>query len=138
MLHHNTSPLFRELNILKLSDKNVLENFLFINKYFNKCLPTIFKNWFTLSSDFRNYNTGWSNLGCIVVPPHNTKLCGRNSVNISAVYTWNYLHKLNENNLFYQLSPNKLKIIIKSFVFRLYSSYLTYLKRFMCNEIFRS
>ena len=28
-----------------------------------------------------------------VVPPHNAKLYGRNSVNISAVYSWNYLQK---------------------------------------------
>ena len=97
----------RIIYFLKLSDKIALENCLFINKYFNKCLPTIFKNWFTLSSDFHTYNTRWSNLGCIVVPPHNTKLYGRNLVNISAVYSWNYLQKLNENNLFYQLSPNK-------------------------------
>ena len=58
-LNHNahTSPLFRDLNILKLPDKIALENCLFINKYFNKCLPTIFKNWFTLSSDFHTYYT---------------------------------------------------------------------------------
>ena len=98
-LNHNAhiSLLFRELNILKLLDKIALENCLFMNKYFNKCLPAIFKNWFTLSSDFHTYKTRWSNLGCIVVPPHNTKLYGRNSVNISAVYTRNYLQKLNEN-----------------------------------------
>ena len=35
-------------------------------------------------------------LGCLVVPPHNTKLYERNSVNVSAVYTCNYLQKLNE------------------------------------------
>ena len=75
-LNHNahTSSSFRELNILKLPDKTALENCLFINKYPNKCLPTIFKNWFTLSSDFHTYNIRWSNLGCIVVPPHNIKL----------------------------------------------------------------
>ena len=100
------SLLFRELNILTLPDQIGLENCLFINKYFNKCLPTVFKNWFTLSSDFHTYNTRWSNWGCIVVPPRNTKLYGRNSVNISAVYTWNYLQKLNKNNLFSKLSPN--------------------------------
>ena len=83
-LNHNahTSPLFRELKILKLPDKIALENCFFINKYFKKSLPTIFKNWFTLSSDFHTYNTPWSNLGCIVVPPYNNKLYGRNSVNI--------------------------------------------------------
>ena len=73
-LNHNahTSPLFREHP--KIPDKIALENCLFINKHFNKCLATIFKNWFTLSSDFHTYNTGWSNLGCIVVPPHITTL----------------------------------------------------------------
>ena len=40
----NTSPLFRESSILKLPDKIVLETCLFINKYFIKFLPTIFKN----------------------------------------------------------------------------------------------
>ena len=36
----HTSPLFRDLDILKLPDKIALEKCLFINKYFNKCLPT--------------------------------------------------------------------------------------------------
>ena len=76
----HTSHLFRDLNILKLPDKIAVENCLFINKYFNKCLPRIFKNWFTLSSDFHTYNTPWSNLDFTVVPPHNTKLYGRNSI----------------------------------------------------------
>ena len=50
-------------------------------------------NW--LSLYLQNlYNTRWSNLGCIVVPPHTTKLYGRNSVNISAIYSWNYLQKI--------------------------------------------
>ena len=53
----HASPLFRELNILKLPDGISQENCLFINKYFNKCLCTIFKNWFTISSDFHTYST---------------------------------------------------------------------------------
>ena len=66
-LSHNahTSPLFRQLSILKLPDKIVL----FINKYFNKCLPKIFKKWFTLSSNCHTYNTRCPNLGCIFAPP---------------------------------------------------------------------
>ena len=95
-LNHNAhiSPLFRDLNILKSPDKISLEKCLFINKCFNKCLLIIFKNWFTVSSDFHTYYTCYSNLGCIVLTPHNTKLCGRNSVSISAVYSWNYLQLL--------------------------------------------
>ena len=114
----HTSPIFRESNILKFSDQIVPENCLFLNRYFNKCLPTIFKNWFTLSSDFHIYSTRWSNLSCLVVPPHNTKLYGRNSDNVSAIYPWNYLQKLDENNIFYQLSPSKVKIVIKKFFWK--------------------
>ena len=72
-------------------------------------------SWFTLLSDFYTYSTCWSNLSCLDIPPYNTKPYGRNSVNIKAIYTRNYLQKLNENNLFDQLSPSKLKIIIKKF-----------------------
>ena len=70
-LNHNahTSPLFRELKNPKIA----LENCLIINKCFNKCLPTIFKNWFTPSSDFDTYNSRWSNLGRVVVPQGGTQ-----------------------------------------------------------------
>ena len=106
---HNahTCLLFRESNILKLPDKIALENCLFIDKSFNKFLPTIVKNWFTLSHDFHTYNTHWSNLSCLVLFKRNSIL-----VNISAIYTRNFLQQLNENNFFYQSSPSKLKIII--------------------------
>ena len=74
-LNHNArlSPLFRDLSILKLSDKIALGHCLFINKYFDKCLTTIFKNWFTLSSEPHTYNTPRPNLGCNVVPRHKTR-----------------------------------------------------------------
>ena len=57
-----------ESTILTLPDKDVSENCLFINKYFNMCLPTIFKSYFTLSTNSQIYNTRWSILGFIVVP----------------------------------------------------------------------
>ena len=116
---HNIAPSNIFDNGRNLTEPREIANFF--NKYFVKVAADIqsskkivFKNWFTLSSDFYTYNTHWSNLSCIVVPPLNTKLYGRNSVNISAVYSWNYLDKINENNLFYQLLPNTLKIIIKN------------------------
>ena len=68
-LDAHTSPLFRELNILAMAYEIALKNCLFINKYFSKCLPIIFKNWFTLSSDS---HTRWSNIGYIIVPRHKT------------------------------------------------------------------
>ena len=45
---------------------------------------------------------------------HKTKLYGRNSLNISVIYTWNYLRKLNENNIFYHLSLSKFRLLKNS------------------------
>ena len=115
---HNahTCLLFRESNILTLPDKIALENCLFIDKSFNKFLSTIFKNWFTLSHDFHTNNIHWSNLGCLFLFIRNSIL-----VNISAIYTRNYLQQLNENNFFYQSSPSKLKIIINKLFLNSYN-----------------
>ena len=87
----HTNPLFKDFNILKLHDKIALENSIFIHKSFKHQLPQPFDNWFGLSSNFHTHNTRWSNLGCLNVPSHRTKLYGRNSVCISAIFTWNYL-----------------------------------------------
>ena len=84
------TPLFKDSNILKFPDKIALENCIFIKNYFNQTLSTLFKNLFTLSTDSHTHNTRWSNLGCLKIPPHKTKIYGRQSVKISAIYSWNY------------------------------------------------
>ena len=87
-LNRNThaAPLFKDSNIVKFSDKIALENCIFIKNYFNQTLPKPFKNWFTISTGSRTHNTRWSNLGCLKIPPHKTKIHGRKSVKISAIY----------------------------------------------------
>ena len=87
---HN-NPLYKDFNILKFHDKTALENFIFIHKSFEHQLPQPFDNCFGLSSNFHTHNTRWSNLGCLNVPSHRTKLYGRNSVCVSAIFFWNYL-----------------------------------------------
>ena len=42
----HSSPLFKRNHILKLEDKILTENILFINKSLNNLLPAVFKNWF--------------------------------------------------------------------------------------------
>ena len=46
----HSSPLFHYSKIIKIADKVKIENCLFINKYTNNKLPSIFTNWFTFSS----------------------------------------------------------------------------------------
>ena len=105
----HTNPLFKDFNILKFHDKIALENCIFIHKSFKQQLPQPFDNWFGLSSNFHTHNTRWSNLGCLNVPSHRTKLYGRNSVCISAIFTWNYLQNLHRNILFHTLTTKCLK-----------------------------
>ena len=98
---YTTAPVFKDSNILKFPDKIALENCIFIMNYFKQTLPTPFKNWFTLSTDSHTHNTRWSNLGYLKIPPHKTKIYGRQSVNISAIYIWNYLQMNHKNSIFY-------------------------------------
>ena len=113
----HTSNLFKNLNILKLPYKVSLENCILICKYFNRYLLKTFKSQFTPAAASHTHNTRWSNSGCLKVPSHNTKLYGRQTVNISAVYSYNYLQKVHVNNLFYYLLLTKLKSLIKNSIF---------------------
>ena len=121
-MNRNThaAPLFKDSNIVKFSDKITLENCIFIKNYFNQTLPKPFKNWFAFSTDSHTRNTRWSNLGCLETPPHKTKIYGRRSVNISAIYTWNYLQSHHRNIMFHQLSLTRLKKLIMQYYFSNY------------------
>ena len=69
---------------------------LYKNKNFSKSLTTIFKNWFLLSTDFYTLNTCWLNLRCFVVPPHKTKLYGRNLANMPFIYHMSFIYGIIE------------------------------------------
>ena len=116
-LKRNTHPsnLFKSLNVFKLPDEVTLKNCTLICKYFNQSLPETFKNWVTLATASHTHNTRWSNPGCLKIPSDNVQLYGRHSVNISAIYTWNYLQKLHVNILFYQQPLTKLKSLIRKY-----------------------
>ena len=115
----HTTPFFKDSNILKFPDKMALENCIFIKNYFSQTLPTPFKNRSTLSTDSHTHNTRWSDLGCLKIPPHKTRIYGRQSVNISAMYIWNYLQRIHKN-MFHQLSLTRLKKLIMQYYFSNY------------------
>ena len=103
----HTTPYFKDWNKLKFPDKIALENCIFIKNYFNQTLPTSFKHWFTLSTDSHTHNRRSSKLGCLKSPLLNTKIYGRQSVNDSAIYTWNYLQIHHKNAMFHPLFINQ-------------------------------
>ena len=56
----NSNPLFYRHKIVKLHDKIIIENCLFISNSINFDLPSISNNWFTFSSDSHRYKTSCS------------------------------------------------------------------------------
>ena len=81
----DSSPLFKSNHILKLEDKVLTENILFINKSFNNLLPPIFKGWFTFCSDVHNYQTVSSTAEKIFKTSYRTDSYKKNSITIGAI-----------------------------------------------------
>ena len=108
-----TNPLFKDCNIIKFHDKIAIKNSILIHTSFKHQLKQPFNSWFGLSSNFHTHNnTRWSNLGCLNVPCHRNKLYGRNSVCVSAIFTFNYLQNLHRNILFHKLTTNSFKKLL--------------------------
>ena len=59
----HTSPLFKQNFILKFQDKICLENVLFVSKSLNNVTPSVFRTWFSFSSDQHNCETSSSTRG---------------------------------------------------------------------------
>ena len=53
----HSNLLFYRHKIVKLHDKIIIENCLFISKFIKYELPSIFNNWLTFSSDSHRYET---------------------------------------------------------------------------------
>ena len=85
----HSSALFKSNHILKLEEKILIENILFINKSFNNLLPPIFKSWFIFCSDVHNYQTVSSTVNKISKPSYRTDSYGKNSITIGAIDSWN-------------------------------------------------
>ena len=85
----HSSALFKSNHILKLEEKILIENILFITKSFNNLLPPIFKSWFIFCSDVHNYQTVSSTVNKISKPSYRTDSYGKNSITIGAIDSWN-------------------------------------------------
>ena len=108
----HSSPLFRSNNILKLEDKILIENILFINKSFNNLLPPIFKSWFTFCSDLHNYHTVSSTADKIFKPSYRTDSYEKNSITLGAINSWNKTqHQFSDLSL-KTFSPTKIKSLL--------------------------
>ena len=76
----HSSLLFKSNHILKLEDKTLIENMLFINKSFKNLLPPVFKSWFIFCSEVHNYQRISSTADKIFKPSYRTDSYGKNSI----------------------------------------------------------
>ena len=102
----HSSPLFKSNHILKLEDKILIENILFIN---NNLLPAIFKNLFTFCSDVQNYQTVSSTSDKIFKPSFRTDSFEKYSITIGAINSWNKIQYQFRYLSLKTYSPSKLK-----------------------------
>ena len=67
---HNahTAPLFFKSKIVKLPVNVKIQNCLFISKYVNNNLLSIFNTWFVFSSTFHNYETSCAAKSHLKIP----------------------------------------------------------------------
>ena len=84
----HSNPLFFRHEIIKLPDKIIMENCLFIRKSHNFDLPPIFNHWFTFSSDSHNYETSSYSKGMLKVKTVITKKYDRKDMKNNAVSSW--------------------------------------------------
>ena len=100
----HTSPLFKPNSILKFQDKICLENILFVSKCLNNTSPSIFKMWFSFSSD-----------------QHQQKpQVLHRVITVSAAGSWNKIQKQLKNMLLKDLSPNKIKTVVTNLYLKSY------------------
>ena len=116
----HTSPLFKLNFILKFQDKICLENVLFVSKSLNNLTPSVFRTWFSFSSDQHNYETSSSTQGNLTKLFYKTNRYGKYSITVSAVESWNKIQKQLKDMLLKDLSPRKIKTIVSNFYFKSY------------------
>ncbi len=84
----HTAPLFKKLNILTLSQQYKLKLCLFMFKYNNQLLPTVFNNILIYNSDLHSHNTrGHTNFHL----DFSRLVCSESSVRIQGPRLWDQL-----------------------------------------------
>ena len=109
----HSSQLFKSNHILKLEDKILTENIIFINKSFKTFFhPPIFKIWFTFCSDVHNYQTVSSTADKIFKPSHRTDFYDKHSITIGALNSWKKTQHKFSNMSLKTYSPTKIKSLL--------------------------
>ena len=109
------TPLFCFIHFHHFADKVKIENCVFINKYTNNKLPSVFTNWFTFSSMSHNYQTLFASKGNFQIPSVQTTSYGKNAFVYMVIKTWNYIQKGMKGVMLNTFSLVKIKSLLLEF-----------------------
>ena len=84
----HSSPLFKSLQIIKFSDLNNNNIILFMHKFHNDLLPSVFNNYLTLISRTHDYNTRLASKHSYLIPKAKTNYAIFN-IRFQGVKLWN-------------------------------------------------
>ena len=118
----HSSPLFHYSKIIKIADKVKIENCLFINKYTNNKLPSIFTNWFTFSSMYHNYQPSFASKGNLQIHSVQTKSYGKNDFVYMVIRTWNDIQKEMKYLMLNTFTLVKLQSLLIEFSLNMYKT----------------
>lgn len=85
----HTSPLFKSLKLLKLSDINSLQIAMFMFRYHHKLLPALFNDYFLFNADVHSHYTRASD--ALHLPAVRTNLRKKSIVYIGP-HIWNQIN----------------------------------------------
>ena len=117
----HSSPLFHHSKIVKIADKVKIENCLFMSKYTNNKLPSIFTNWFTFSSMSDIYQTSFASKGNLQIPTVQ-KTYGKNAFVYMVIKTWNDIQKEMNAVILNTFSLVILKSLLTEFYLNMYKT----------------
>ena len=86
----HSEPLFKELEILKLTDLVTLHNALFMYHYYYNLLPSSFENFFQTVASVHSYNTRLASKSTYYINTIKTNY-GKFNIRFAAVKVWNHL-----------------------------------------------
>ena len=116
----HADPLFKNLNILKLTHIVELQNMLLVYDSLNSKLPSILNNVYKTIQSSHSYNTRNSIKLKLYLPEIETEVYGKNSIRYRSIIDWNNILDISPTPLLHTFSRSVVKNIMLPYLFRKY------------------
>ena len=112
-LRVESTPIYRDLKILKLKDHIILQNCLFVHDALHRVSPYCFHDSFIYTNEVHSINTRSITHDSLFVKPSSTIRYGINSITSKCISNWNHFASTFKISL-YDISRVKLKNLIRN------------------------